>query len=256
MVDTDSDQEPVRSKQSGAMKVLKRRQWLYQAVQEEVKSYIVKNGLKPGEPLPSETELAQQLGVSRSSVREAVKSLETLGILEARTGAGLFVSSFSFDPLINNLGYGTVFDLEGLTDILEVRSYIEYGMVERAINAVTAQQLQRLRVLLERMRLLAEQGIYSPENDRNFHQVLWENVGNTVAARILDVFWKVFHEAQERAAIPEPVDPVGTYQAHVRIVEALEQGALEAMRANVRSHYIGIARCLDMLRNAEGKHTG
>jgi DNA-binding FadR family transcriptional regulator len=66
------------------MKALKRKQMLYQVVQDEVKSYILRNDLKAGDPLPPETELAQQLDVSRNSVREAVKGLEALGILETR----------------------------------------------------------------------------------------------------------------------------------------------------------------------------
>ncbi len=74
---------------------LKRPQFLYQAVQDEVKAYILEQSLMPGDALPPETELAEQLGVSRNSVREAIKSLETLGIVEARTGAGLFVRNFS-----------------------------------------------------------------------------------------------------------------------------------------------------------------
>ena len=76
------------------MKTLGRGQLLYQAVQDEIKSYIVQYSLKPGDLLPPEAELAQQLGVSRNSVREAVKSLETLGIIESRPRHGPICSQF------------------------------------------------------------------------------------------------------------------------------------------------------------------
>ena len=65
---------------------LERRPLFSQSVQEKIKSYVIENGLRPGDPLPSEADFAQQLGVSRNSVREAAKSLQTLGYIEARVG--------------------------------------------------------------------------------------------------------------------------------------------------------------------------
>src|SRR5262245_20091689 len=138
------------------LKVLRRKEHLYKSVQEEIKDFIIEHALKPGDALPPETELSRQLNVSRNSVREAVKSLEALGILEARTGAGLFVSAFSFDPLLNNLGYGLLFDLKQLSDLLEIRILMECGMVERVVQSVTPEQLKRLRQVLARMREGAE----------------------------------------------------------------------------------------------------
>ncbi|HZQ05535.1 MAG TPA: GntR family transcriptional regulator, partial [Anaerolineae bacterium] len=91
---------------------MKRRQLLYQTVQEEIKNYIIENELRAGDPLPTEGELARQLDISRNSVREAVKSLEALGILEARSGSGLFVRNFNFDSILDNLPYGIMFSLE------------------------------------------------------------------------------------------------------------------------------------------------
>src|SRR6266567_958567 len=102
------------------LKSLGRKKLLYQAVQEEIKSYILKHRLVPGDAIPTEHELAQQLDISRNSVREAVKSLEALGILESRAGSGLYVRSFSFDSILNNLPYGLLFDLKVLMDLVEV----------------------------------------------------------------------------------------------------------------------------------------
>jgi DNA-binding FadR family transcriptional regulator len=228
-------------------KELKRGLLLYQAVQEEIKSYILDNSLLPGDSLPPETELVELLGVSRNSIREAVKSLETLGILEARPGAGLFVRSFSFDPLLEHLRYGIMFDLKQLTDILEVRFHIEHGMIDRAVEAVTPAQVAKLREILNRMRLAAEQGRYSAEEDRSFHHVLWANVDNTTVGKILDVFWMVFRQAQERASLPEPANPLDTYQRHVAIVEALEQRDYEVARTAMKDHYTGIQNRLRQL---------
>jgi len=87
-------------------------------VQASLRSYILENQLPSGAPLPPENELARRLGVSRSAVREAVKGLESLGLIEIRHGSGLFVGSFSFEPLLNNLPYTLVSNLKELSDLL------------------------------------------------------------------------------------------------------------------------------------------
>jgi len=231
---------PLPDKSRPPLKALKRKQMLYQVVQDEVKSYIIEHRLKAGDPLPPETELAQQLNISRNSVREAVKALEALGILEARPGTGLFVRDFSFDPILDNLAYGMLFDLKPLIDVLEVRFHLEYSMVEKVIQKVTPEQVQRLRAMLDQMRVAAEQGYYSAEADRAFHRHLYDHINNYILWRILDVFWMVLRQAEDHAALPGPTDPLESYRVHIPILEALEAGDADAMRAAITRHYQGV----------------
>ncbi len=232
------------------MNVLKRRQLLYQAVQEEIKNYILENGLRPGDPLPTEGELAQQLNISRNSVREAVKSLEALGILEARAGSGLFVRNFTFDSILDNLPYGIMFALEQLSNIMEIRFHIEYGMMERVSEEVTAEQLAHLYQVLEHWRVLAERGEYPAEDDRLFHQILYENVDNPILIQILDIFWVVFRHAQREAALPDVRDPKHTFQIHEDLVHALERRDAEAMRQLMKRHREGIETRIRQMNTA------
>ena len=235
------------------LRAMKRNQPLYQAIQEEIKSYILTHSLEPGDLLPTEGELAERLHVSRTSVREGVKSLEALGILKSRPGYGLFVSEFSFDPIIDNLAYGLHFDVKQLSDILEVRYHIEYGMVERVVEAVTPKQLARLRRLVRQMETVALQRGYSADLDQQFHRVLYENVDNSVLLKILDVFWAIYREAQERVLMPAPVDPMDTYQRHQDILRALEARDLAAMQAATRASRVGIQARVRMIEAAQGK---
>lgn len=234
---------------------LKRPQLLYQAVQDEVKSYILEHALMPGDALPPETELAEQLGVSRNSVREAVKSLETLGIVEARTGAGLFVRNFSFDPLLENLAYGLMFDLKDLADILEIRFHIEHSMIDQAVAAVTEEQLQQLYAILERMRTPIIRGEDYTEEDRLFHRTLWTNVKNRSVGKVVDVFWMVFSQARRRVAVPSNPDPIAVYQWHVDIVDALAKQDVAAARVAMVQHYGNIQKLLDEMRIQRNGHS-
>jgi DNA-binding FadR family transcriptional regulator len=225
------DEQPEGAK--AQLKLLSRKQHIYEAAQMEIKAFILHNNLKPGDPLPPETELARQLGVSRNSLREAVKSLESLGVLEARTGVGLFVRAFSFDPLLENLAYGLRIGSKDLRDMFEIRYHLEYSMAERAVQEVTPEQIAHLRTILARMHVAAETGRYSAEDDRAFHQALWENVDNTILSKLLDIFWMIREQAQQSELIAAPPDPLTTYQRHVSIVDALAERNAAALRAAI-----------------------
>ena len=222
------------------LNTIHRRQLTYEMVQDELKAYIIANNLKPGDGLPSELELVQRLGVSRNSIREAIKSLETLGILESRPGSGLFVRSFSFDPLLANLAYGLMFDVKALTDIIDVRFHLEYGMSEEALRTVTPGQIQRLDQVLAAMLGAAQNGQYDGDTDRRFHQVLWENVNNILLGKILDIFWMVHQESRRRASIADVADPLQTYHRHLAIAQALTAGDVVALKTAMREHYDGM----------------
>ena len=238
--------QPKRPRARGAktalppVHALKPKPLLHHEIQREIKAYIIRHSLKAGDPLPSEGELAQQLDASRNSVREAVKALEGLGIIEARAGAGLFVSEFSFDSILSNLPYAILFDLKQLNDLLEIRLHLEYGMVERVVELISAEQLGELREILELMEREAREGRYSPEADREFHRVLYVNLDNPILARIIDVFWDAFYQARERSSIIDPLDPLETFEAHLKILRALEAGNVEEGQTAISAHYHGI----------------
>lgn len=212
---------------------------LPQSVQAAIREFILTNDLRSGDVLPTETQLTRQLGVSRNAVREAVKALELVGIVEVRRGSGLFVGDFSLEPLLNNLPYGLMADLEELRELLEIRQVLESGMLARVIAARTETQLAALREVVERMHVLAGQGKPFPEEDRAFHQHLMENTGNKTLLKLLDIFWLTYHRARQTAAI-EDEDPVHTAQNHAAIVDALAAGDLEQARRALDSHYTGL----------------
>ena len=218
------------------LKALKRTPLLHQ-IQEEIKSYVTRNNLRPGDPLPSEGDLARQLGIGRNSVREAVKSLEVLGVLEARAGSGLFVKTFTFDAIINNLPYGLLSDSQTVRDLAEVRAYLEYGLAEHVIECSTPEQIELLESIVDRMRAAAEAGEYVAEADRDFHEALYKNLGNPVLLSLLDVFWLAVSRATERSSVFDPPDPKETVESHRRILAAFCDRSPEQMHAAFDYHY-------------------
>ena len=212
---------------------------IYHSVQNAIRNYIIENQLRAGDPLPPENELARSLGVSRNSVREAARSLESLGVIETRRGSGLFVQDFSFDPILDNLQYSLLFDLRQLSDLTEVRRVLEIGMIETAMQIMPLSQKEQLQDIVKKMRKRAEAGETFPTEDREFHQLLFENVGNSVLTKLLDIFWQTFNKASAYIALADN-NPMWTYQAHKAIVDAIMKDDVEGTRRALDEHYAGL----------------
>jgi DNA-binding FadR family transcriptional regulator len=219
---------------------------LHQSVLEAIKAYIIDNGLQPGSVLPAETEFARRFGVSRTSVREAVKALESVGLIEAHRGSGLKVREFSLQPFLENLTYGR-FDLDELAEITEVRRALEIGMIEKAMARMSAATLDELRQAVARMGAHAERGQADVEADRRFHQLLFAGVNNRTLLTFLDAFWLTFYKVAAHADVLD-ADLMPTYRDHQAIVEAIAAHDVEAARRSLDRHYDRQMERLELLR--------
>jgi DNA-binding FadR family transcriptional regulator len=219
-----------------------RRLPLYQQLQSLICSYIADNRLRPDDPLPAEGELAELFGVSRNSVREAVKSLQVLGVLVSRPGSGLFVGEFSFDPIVDSLPYAIVVDYRDLADLLEVRRTLEVGMVEQIVRSRTDEQVAQLSEIIERWKkaITRDNDAYPADLDHLFHAVLIGDVQNQLVAKLLTMFWQVFYRASSSGQLEVPRDSMVTFACHVTVLEALKTGDSEALRASLIAHHRGI----------------
>ncbi|HET8727784.1 MAG TPA: FadR/GntR family transcriptional regulator, partial [Alphaproteobacteria bacterium] len=180
-----------------SIKPVNRPPLLHVSVQESLKSYIDDNRLKAGDPLPPEGFLAQQLGVSRNSVREAIKGLESLGILETRRGVGVFVKKFSFEPLLDNLAYGLGGTLRDVEEVLEIRRVLEVALIDKTVDRIGEADLRELWETVERMKAKAERDESFAEEDQLFHQLLFRCQGNRMLTRLFEVFWLAFYKASD-----------------------------------------------------------
>jgi len=237
----DSVQKPIEP--------LVRPPLLHHTVQEAIKDYILTNRLRPGDSLPSENELARQLGVGRNSVREAVKSLDSLGVLEARRGSGLFIRDFSVDPVIESLSYGALFELRELAELFEVRRVLESGMIEAAMAVMTEADYPPLRALIASMEAHSQRGDLSSDDDRAFHHALFAGTGNATLLSLLDAFWLTYQKAAAHADLGT-ADPVQTYRNHAAILDAVLAGDVEGARAALLHHYADITARLERVTSS------
>src|SRR6478752_2726745 len=226
-----------------AIRPLTRAPLLHVSVQESLRDFISDNGLTPGTLLPAESELANQLGVSRNSLREGIKALESLGVLETRRGVGIFVKAFSFAPLLDNLAYGLGGALRQIEEVIEIRRTLEVGLIGKTLETISKDDIAELRATVNRMKAHAERDESFAEDDQLFHRLLFRCQENETLSRLIDVFWLAFYKASDFVNL-DNVDPMATWRDHAAIVDALEAKDLEEARRRLDHHYEGIARVI------------
>jgi DNA-binding FadR family transcriptional regulator len=222
---------------------LNRAPLLHLSVQESLRNYIDSNRLKAGDPLPPEAFLAQQLNVGRNSVREAIKGLESLGILETRRGIGVFVKEFSFKPLLDTLAYGLQDSLRDVEELREIRRVLETGLIGKTVEMISAEDIAALRELTEGMRARAERNESFAEEDQQFHQLLFRCQNNHMLSALIDIFWIAFTKASAFYTLDNPT-PLATWRDHHEIVEAIAAKDVERARQRLDDHYRGIQQVI------------
>lgn len=226
------------------MQKLARSQLLNRAIQGQIRQYITDNGLKPGDLLPPEGQIAADLGVSRGSVREAIKALESLGIVEVRHGDGVRVRSFNFDSILELLSYGVAFDPDKIAEILQIRIWLEDAAIVDALPALDESTLEEMEALLARWQIKARANADTSEEDRAFHQLLYAGLGNAALSQLIDIFWVVYH-SKPAADKGEDRDPVATVQAHCDLLEAIRRRDPLLARARMRDHFRNLEKRME-----------
>lgn len=207
---------------------------LTKRLQERVKDYILENHLQPGEKLPTEATLAQSFGVSRAAVREALRSLESLGIIEARQGAGRVVCDFDFETILSNLSYSLAFHNNSMLHMTEIRKALDLHFVDAIVRNLSEKDLDDLSEITRRMRGKQATEDKVDNEDYAFHRLLSERSGNPIATQLFHVTW----HAKERAySLYDWQQFDNSYAMHNAILLALRRRDAAATREAILAHY-------------------
>lgn len=211
---------------------------LYEQIVRQIEDSILKGDLREGEQLPPERDLALQFGVSRTAVREAVKTLREKGLVEAYPGRGTFITngtSHSFKHTLDRMMRGG--PSEGTANLTEVREILEPEIAALAAQRADEEMVSAMReaiAVMDKSRSDAEAFI---EGDLDFHLALAEAAANPLILSLIDSIVGLLREQRMRTYFVQGGPERGQYH-HKRILEAIEhrdpQGAREAMRAHLR----------------------
>jgi len=214
----------------------------------EIKNYILAKGLQPGDALPTESQLCSDLGVSRSSVREAVRTLVALDIVEVRHGHGMFVGKVSMRPMVESLVFRGLLnpgdDHRGLRDIVEVRITLDKALAEPVTQTWKNRQDTELDQIVAQMDLHAQKGELFTEQDRRFHMRLLEPLDNHLFLHLTEAFWAVHTLTVPLLGAPRPEDMLTTARAHRAMLQAARAGDAQAYREAITDHYAPLLAAL------------
>ena len=224
-----------------------RRPRLYEQVARQLQGLIGDGRLKPGDRLPPERELVHRFQVSRGSVRDAIRTLELMGLVRSRQGEGTVVQDLSADSLITPLSAALVPKRQLVAELLEIRRIVEPAFAARAAAHATAEEIASMQDVLRRQREKTRRRESIVEEDSEFHYLVAMASGNTVVKKVVDVLMDLMRESRARSL---QVDGrlERSLEGHCRILKAIRRRSPSAAENAMRRHLREIEGLL--LRNA------
>lgn len=215
------------------------------------KGLIADKVLSPGDRLPPERELAEMVGVSRSSLRQALKVLESMGIISQRVGSGTRLNPAAASILSRPLEFLILLDGITFQELMEARLIVEPKLAARAAERATREDQESLRAGIVRMEASAADPDEFIASDLEFHQAVYRAAGN----RVCTMLFTVVHQSLEELIrfTSGLVEPEHTIRFHRRILTAIRRGDAEAARARMREHLEDVCRLLERAADARAR---
>jgi len=197
---------------------------LSKSIMEILTDYLLSGELKPGDKLPTEVELAQKLGVGRNSVREAIKMLSSVGVVEAIRGSGIYITNSISASMLNPLILSLVFEQGTSHELIQLRLLLDTGAAEMALEHIQEDEVDRLEAINLQLKQEGKKGKHDhhrlPGLDLNFHKELYRISGNKLLAKLGEAIYKLFYASIEKTV---EADPEGAYRNHEMIIDALRK---------------------------------
>jgi len=209
---------------------------LYELIVQQIEESILSGALKEGDQLPAERDLAQQFGVSRTAVREAVKTLREKGLVEAFPGRGTFITNGTSQAIRQSLDLMIkIGQPDGSIHLAEVRAILEPEIAALAATRIEEQHLAMMREAYDVMeRALKDPDAYI-EADLDFHLALAEAAANPLILSLLDSIVGLLREQRLGIFYVDGGPERGQFH-HKRILDAVESHDAEKARATMRAH--------------------
>ncbi|MDL2318147.1 FadR family transcriptional regulator [Eubacteriales bacterium OttesenSCG-928-A19] len=193
---------------------------------DRITEALIRNELSPGDRMPTENELVISLGVGKSSVREAIKILQAMGVVEVRRGEGTFVAQSAPSLGINPMLYQLLLDQGSLEDIFALREVFEPGYTQLAMRNATKEDLQRIEQALVRFEGLVAENAQSGEDDTLFHIAILEATHNPYVIRVGRMILKLLTGSVGRSVVIVPQQAVSDHRKIYDAFIAKDEAAL------------------------------
>jgi len=224
---------------------------LYEQVMAQLREYATAAGLKAGDRLPPERELAERLGVSRASVKQAIVVLEVQGLVDVRHGGGMYLLRDTLDIEPVDV---LVERRRRLPDVLDAREALETKLAELAALRRTDDDLAAIDAALQHMAAEVAAGELGEEGDRRFHAAVTAAAHSELLAEFMSAIAEPVAESRHES-LQQPNRPVRSLDQHRRIAEAIHgrdaKAAVRAMRRHLQT--VSRVRLLSWTPDTDGR---
>jgi GntR family transcriptional repressor for pyruvate dehydrogenase complex len=215
----------------------------YQDVVKQILDLISKGRLKKGDQLPTEREMSETFRVSRTTVREAIRYLESMRLVGSRQGDGTYVLASGENALSQSLSAALFQERDDLSDIFYIRKIIEPSIAQLAAEYATPAEVEEMEaIILEQEENLAA-GKNNAEADTAFHMALARAAKNRVLGRLVQAIMDLLAESRKEA-LQNQLRAKASLRGHQLILAAIITGDCARARESMRRHLIGIEHTL------------
>lgn len=225
---------------------------IHEEIADRIRQLILDGTYPPEQPLPSERVLAARLGVSRGSVRDALRTLEVLGLIEPRHGQGTFPRELSVDRLVTPLAEVLVYRRDLQEELMDVRRMIEPALARAAATRVTDDDVAELERVIDRQRRKLASGRSAIGEDTEFHDALARATHNRVAVRLMATLNDLLMQSR-KLTLKQRGRPERSLRGHEAIVGAMRRRDPAAAERAMHDHIDEIAALLKTAGDTEGR---
>jgi GntR family transcriptional regulator, transcriptional repressor for pyruvate dehydrogenase complex len=212
---------------------------IYEEIVRQIRTMIAEGRLKSGDRLPPERDLAEKFLVSRTSVREALRALESLGLVEIRPGEGTFVRQVSIESLIGPLALVVASHREAIGELFEARRLLEPLIAGLAAVRATPDEIQEMERILEEQAKEVAAGRTGLAQDAQFHAAIGAAAHNRAITRIAGALVDLLAQSREES-LNAPGRPDRSHRDHHRILEAITRRDQTAAHAAMVDHLVAV----------------
>ena len=220
-----------------------RRTKVYAEVASQIHRLIAEGRLEPGDHLPPERDLAEMFGVSRTSVRDAIRVLEMRGLVEPRPGEGTIVKQIPIDAIVSPLADALAASKDLTADLFDMRKMLEPPLARAASLRATAEDLEAMDEILTRQAERIRVGEIAIAEDNEFHYRIATAAKNRVVLRVIDVVMDLLKDSRARS-LQGPGRAGKSLNGHRRILDAIRGRDPDAAAAEMRLHIEEIEQIL------------
>ena len=230
---------------------------LHREIQRRIKAYILENGLSVGDRLPTEMELAAQLKVSRNALREALKALEAIGLLEVRMGQGTFVAGFDPVKYMDSFAHNLLVEGVGLDEMWEIRQALERAFIGRVVECIGEKDLQILDGFIAEMESDITSDSFTTLTSLRMHPIIYRCLANRFLDSFLNAYVEFFERLWQPIFEPDTVEGMRlTVQLHRALIESLRRNDPDGALAVLEKDFGNAAIAAQIASRIVGKDRG